>query len=347
MQSELKELRLHVKMLKEGENAELKKLKEVILRQEGTINALKRDKGDGSEGEGGAILNPMRTSKNSNARQAGLTVRAQELRNSKDTLPPRSKSKVPLGRISIHVQGSSKETQSEEVAKSPVPVDEIMCGSTEEVEEPTEHWLQRHLSKPTDENNNLGHKMTDGRQKNDPYFVFNAIDSSVNQQCEQQRKPYNAVNYSGTNHDGGVNHRSNPSVPLFVTSAVPTLSRDITKQSSEERLGAQSTKSQITTYNNGTQKEVSVDGTTTISFANGDRKRTYANEKKGVIVYYYASTKVSCIVFCAELVFDELGFMLIYSCPLLPTDHPGDSSRRNANVSFSEQASRKPSHRWK
>ena len=51
--------------------------------------------------------------------------------------------------------------------------------------------------------------------------------------------------------------------------------------------------SQVFTYPNGTQKEVMTDGTTTISFANGDKKRTYSNEKKGIVVYYYAATKVS------------------------------------------------------
>ena len=56
--------------------------------------------------------------------------------------------------------------------------------------------------------------------------------------------------------------------------------------------GTQARSQTITQYKNGTQKEVMSDGTTTISFANGDRKRTYANEKKGIVVYYYAATKV-------------------------------------------------------
>ena len=38
-------------------------------------------------------------------------------------------------------------------------------------------------------------------------------------------------------------------------------------------------------------------GTTTIPFPNGDRKRTYANEKEGIVVYYYAETKVSFLPF--------------------------------------------------
>ena len=59
------------------------------------------------------------------------------------------------------------------------------------------------------------------------------------------------------------------------------------------RQQAAQPKSQIFTYKNGTTKEVLPDGTTTISFAKGDRKRTYANEKKGIVVYYYAATKVS------------------------------------------------------
>jgi hypothetical protein len=300
MQSELKELQLHVKMMKEGENAELKKLKEVILRQEATINALKSAKGDGNGGDGGATQYPIRESKNSYVSQAETAVRIREPHNDtskQDTLPPRSKSKA----ISSNVQGTSKKMQGGEAVKFPVPVDEIQFGSTEEVEEPTEHWLQRHLSKLTDADNNLGSKMADRRQKNDSNYVqsehnINAKNDDLNPQCEQQRKPYNAANYSGKNHDGQMKHHPNPAVPLFVTSAFPCQSHDTSKPSSEGGLGTQSSKSRITAYNNGTRKEVSPDGTTTISFANGDRKRTYSNEKKGVIVYYYASTKVNCKV---------------------------------------------------
>ncbi|KAL3808578.1 hypothetical protein ACHAXA_006819 [Cyclostephanos tholiformis] len=300
MHSELEELRLRLKTTKEGGDAELKKLKEVIFRQEGTINALKCAKRDGSGGEGG-----VRTSKNSNVGHSEpITVR--ELCSSiskQDTLPQISKSKTPPGIISTKVQVSSKKAQGGKAVKFPAPsleaVDDKTFGLTVELEEPTEHWLQRHLSKLTEANNNLGSKMTDGRLMNDTNCVrsehkLDVINNDVDPQYEQQRKPYNAANYFPSQSlSTRIDHHSNPIVPLFVTSAVPCLSHHATKPSSENGVGEQSTTSRIFTYNNGTRKEVSPDGTTTISFANGDRKRTYANEKKGVVVYYYASTKTT------------------------------------------------------
>ena len=81
-----------------------------------------------------------------------------------------------------------------------------------------------------------------------------------------QRKPYNAADYDGKT-------QASPSPP-----------------DQGDRP------SQIVTYENGTTKEVLPDGTITISFANGDRKRTYANEKKGIEVYYYATTQVRVVV---------------------------------------------------
>lgn len=317
MQSELEELRLQMKKIKEKENTELKKLKEVILRQEGTINVLKCAKGE-ERGGGGAANHPAIRSKSPSGGHAG-PLRAHELRNGsskQNTLQQKSKSMAPLGRKSTNVHDSPKNTQSEEPVDYPPPaleqVNEKMNDSTEEEEEePTEHWLQRHLSKLSVANNNLGAKLTDERHKHDSTFVrgehhHNATNNEVDPPCgKQQRKPYNAADYGGKSHDhfpiqsysGTVNRHSNPTVPSFVISAPPNQSHNATT-SSEEGVGVQSSKSRIIIYKNGTQKEVSPDGTMTISFPNGDRKRTYANEKKGVIVYYYASTKVRCKVCC-------------------------------------------------
>ena len=120
----------------------------------------------------------------------------------------------------------------------------------------------------------------------------------------QQRRPYNAADYEGnTNHEPlnttTSNHLSEPFVPSYATTTIlrPN-SQPINAATAAAVLvnggvgGVLSTKNRIMTYKNRTKKEVTHDGATTISFANGDRKRTYANEKKGVIVYYYASTKV-------------------------------------------------------
>ena len=107
-------------------------------------------------------------------------------------------------------------------------------------------------------------------------------------QHDQQRKPYNAADYGG----------KIDSVPKVVTALSPSMQHvegggTLDDNGHHHRQQAAQPKSQIFTYKNGTTKEVLPDGTTTISFANGDRKRTYANEKKGIVVYYYAATKVS------------------------------------------------------
>jgi len=109
------------------------------------------------------------------------------------------------------------------------------------------------------------------------------------EQALPQRKPYNAADYASGKPEIQVR-----SIPQFVSAPTPP--------------GQGGQPSQIVTYQNGTTKEVLPDGTTTISFTNGDRKRTYANEKKGIEVYYYAATKVSN-VFC-------LRFLLLSSCKL-------------------------------
>ena len=110
----------------------------------------------------------------------------------------------------------------------------------------------------------------------------------VDEQALPQRKPYNAADY-----DGGKPKIQAHSIPHFVSAPTPP---------------AQGGRpSQIVTYQNGTTKEVLPDGTTTISFANGDRKRTYANEKKGMEVYYYAATKVSDVF--------VLGFVVAFCLP--------------------------------
>jgi hypothetical protein len=94
--------------------------------------------------------------------------------------------------------------------------------------------------------------------------------------------------------------------------------------------------SQFFTYQNGTQKEVLSDGTTTVYFTNGDRKRTYANEKKGIVVYYYAATQVSSAnmmtgVFAAMYHFQQ-------SCCCIVIDHSSNPPRWKTDVPLSQQA---------
>jgi hypothetical protein len=66
----------------------------------------------------------------------------------------------------------------------------------------------------------------------------------------------------------------------------------------------------IITYGNGTEKEMFPDGTSVIRFLNGDIKMTYEND--GVVVYYYATSKVS---FVSSVLFenDDLHALLTFS----------------------------------
>ena len=149
-------------------------------------------------------------------------------------------------------------------------------------------------------------------------------EGNVSNQQQQfgQRKPYNAADYGGKQEDtqyptqslsrpNGFHSDSVPQEVVTALSPVVRPSGTITSRTddvdSADDHGSHNqpdnhhqqaqqqgtTKSQMFTYKNGTEKEVLPDGTTTVSFANGDRKRTYANEKKGIVVYYYAATKVN------------------------------------------------------
>jgi hypothetical protein len=318
-QVELEELRLQLKTSKDKDTAEIQKLKEVILRQERAIEALKCGKKNNIE-EGLTIINPTRSTKSvvgghdAKPPRRGLQVREPTAGPSKQNtsrVQLKSKSKLPPQRKDTNViNGSTKNGQIN------VEVEEATHASGEG-DEPTELWLQRNISKMNDANNELVAKMNQD-YSNDIQDGHHLISHDM-----QHRRPYNAADYDGrTKHETlkattttatTSNHHSEPSVPSFVTTTTiltpnpPSL--NTTKTAAAAVVvdggvggGVQSTKkSRIMTYKNGTQKEVTPDGTITISFANGDRKRTYANEKKGVIVYYYASTKVSSM-WCGMIV---------------------------------------------
>jgi hypothetical protein len=315
-QVELEELRLQLKTNKDKDTAEIQMLKEVILRQERAIEALKCGKENDIE-EGLTISNPTRSTKSvvgghdAKPPRRGLQVREPTAGPSKQNtsrVQLKSKSKLPPQRKATNViNGSTKNGQIN------VEVEEATHASGEG-DEPTELWLQRNISKMNDANNELVAKMNQDYSndiQDGHHLISNAMDM-------QHRRPYNAADYDGrTKHETlkttttttTSNHHSEPSVPSFVTTTTiltpnpPSLNATKTAAAAVVVDGGvggevQSTKkSRIMTYKNGTQKEVTLDGTTTISFANGDRKRTYANEKKGVIVYYYASTKVSSMWF--------------------------------------------------
>ena len=284
LKAELEKVQLEMKKMKAKESVELNRLKEVIRRQERSINALKNSRaGNGDGNDGGGVL---KTKGKSPAGGGESSREALGDRSSQQNTQPYQKQ---IGKTAL-----LKKNQNEVkvVDENVLPTREV--GNEEDddtlTEEPTEHWLQRHLAKLNNANNQLGVKMMDNHDNN-----TEDIDSTqvVGGDQQQQRKPYNAADYDA-NQDAN-------SIPQVVTALSPSMQHvegggelgDSGRPQYQQQVAGEQSRSQtITQYKNGTQKEVMSDGTTTISFANGDRKRTYANEKKGIVVYYYAATKV-------------------------------------------------------
>ena len=282
MKAELEKLQLEMKKMKAKESVEMNRLKEVIRRQERTITTLKSDSARGDNvapGEDGGVVSK---SKKTPSRQA-LVDRSSK-QNSQEKQPlSSSKAKTSRGKSTEAAEKMMPKTKQNDV----VIVEHVTSDAEEEndtllTEEPTDQWLQRHLSKLNNANNRLGGKILNETDNVENVGPQQAV------QHDQQRKPYNAADYGG----------KIDSVPKVVTALSPSMQHvegggTLDDNGHHHRQQAAQPKSQIFTYKNGTTKEVLPDGTTTISFANGDRKRTYANEKKGIVVYYYAATKVS------------------------------------------------------
>jgi len=275
IKAELEKAQLEMKKMKAKESVELNRLKEVIRRQERSINALKNSRSSGNEasndGGGGVSKTKSKSPAVGESSRQALGDRS-------------SHQNTQLSQKQIGKTASSKnQSEVKVIDENVLPTREVDNEEDDDTltEEPTEHWLQRHLAKLNNANNQLGVKMMDNHDNN-----TDDIDST-------QRKPYNAADYDA-NQDGN-------SIPQVVTALSPSMQHvegggelgdNGRPQYQQQVAGTQSRSQTITQYKNGTQKEVMSDGTTTISFANGDRKRTYANEKKGIVVYYYAATKV-------------------------------------------------------
>ena len=280
MKAELEKLQQEMKKMKAKESVEMNRLKEVIRRQERTITTLKSDSARGDNvapGDDGGVVSK---SKKTPSRQA-LVDRSSK-QNSQEKQPlSSSKAKTSRGKSAEAAEKTMPKTKQNDV----VIVEHVTSEDAEDendtllTEEPTDQWLQRHLSKLNNANNRLGGKILNENDNVGNVGPQQAVGGI------QQRKPYNAADYGG----------KTDSVPKVVTALSPSMQHvegGGTLDDNDRQQAAQP-KSQIFTYKNGTTKEVLPDGTTTISFANGDRKRTYANEKKGIVVYYYAATKVS------------------------------------------------------
>mmetsp|Transcript_6311 Transcript_6311/g.13730 ORF Transcript_6311/g.13730 Transcript_6311/m.13730 type:complete len:1464 (+) Transcript_6311:110-4501(+) len=310
--AELEELRAAMKKMK-MEAEESRKLKEQIRRQERMIHSLKNAKAGGgmavpatkSKSPGGMTLSkiksPSAMASSKNVNPSPGSRRALGDCSSKHNAHQHSR-KQNDRRKSCDGENVPKKQMSELVVERDVPVVEEKSETDTLTEEPADHWLQQHLSNLNNANNRLGTKIIDEDHRDSNKAKYH----HTNQQGAQ-RKPYNAADYGGNEEQFPTRSLSRPSnqldpeVPPFVTPPSPSnhASERCVSGGGDGDGGAiddhqhAPTKSQIFTYKNGTQKEVLPDGTTTISFANGDRKRTYTNEKKGIVVYYYAATKTT------------------------------------------------------
>ena len=127
-------------------------------------------------------------------------------------------------------------------------------------EEDTDVWLDCNLTKLNVKGMNMNNQSDRKMTHLNPSAEVN--NTAPNQHVN--RKPYNAADY-------GSLHKL---TRCIVHCALPAFSNLNVPHTGIPKS------SQSFTYQNGSQKEVLADGTTTVYFTNGDRKRTYANEKK-------------------------------------------------------------------
>ena len=302
LKAELERVKLGMKKMKLQASEETKRMKEHIRRQERTISALRSGK-DATTPAAKNDKNPANINSSGEPRRALGDCTSKQNTQQQGQRPKsvqrRKSTEAPVLDVSNNNQDEAGVQQEQPVVEDVAAVD---TSALTEDDDPTDqqHWLQQRLSKLNDANNRLGAKMTaEANEQQQPQL-------QQQQSAEAQRKPYNAADYGATSENvnyptqalTGPNHHAD--VPQVVTAVSPAPAATSTAQlnSYHQRQQRQApptaSKSQVFTYKNGTQKEVLPDGTTTISFANGDRKRTYANEKKGIVVYYYAATKVRC-----------------------------------------------------
>ena len=267
-----------------AEAVEGRRLRETIRKQEKTIQALRSQQQE-------AASRAAAQEKKAEV-EAAASSNTPKARASAD--PPR---RVALGDVSARhnrVPAPSSAMKQKPTAGGAVEPRQQPGGTVTIVEdgnvtfddtlteEPTEHWLQRHLAKLNSANDRLRAKVEE-----DP-DVRDEDDGAAARRADGGR-PYDAANYGGVPAGHPTGGPVKTPVPAVVAALSP--SNDDGRPSQTKRT------SHVHTYKNGTVKEVLEDGTTTISFPNGDRKRTYANEKEGIVVYYYAETKVSSLHF--------------------------------------------------
>ena len=239
------------------EAEEAKTLKEQVRKQEKTILALKSQRSE--------VASPKGVDEDTDDRRVlkDCTFSKTNKLHSKSTKP-----KTPQ-------HSSQKDPPVKETRNKSTPItdlDKSYDGSTVE-KESTDGCLERNLSYLKNASNDYqpGMKVNNGANATVPEDPGHAANHS-------KRKPYNAADYGPTQ-----------SITPSMTPA-----QGVSSAFSHVNVANTGTPkmTQSFTYQNGTRKEVLSDGTTTVYFTNGDRKRTYANEKKGIVVYYYAATQV-------------------------------------------------------
>ncbi|KAL7470358.1 hypothetical protein ACHAXS_010631 [Conticribra weissflogii] len=268
--SEIDNLRAELKKMKiEAEKAE--KLKEKVSQQEKRIKQLLSEKSHQEK------LSSKATPK-SNSGSKGVLNDSTTKQNRLG--PSKPETREASGKVILKSTKSRKAPDN--MQQQMVPNDDEVTTLTEG---PSNRFFQRSLETPNNANNKLDNKLNKVKEP------FIADPNLANQSEACQRKPYNAADYISND---GAKQPLERSAPHQMSSGM--MPSPIIQNSGHDASNSQvPEKCQVFTYRNGTQKTVQPDGTTTITFANGDKKRTYANEKKGIVVYYYAATKTTQI----------------------------------------------------
>lgn len=261
MKSEIQRLQAELKKMKiEAEKAA--KLKEKVGQQEKKIKELLSEKNNKDKMS-------LKGTRKANGGSTGVLSDSTTKQNRQGPSKPEAKesSKEILKKTKSLNAPNNMRQQS-------VPNDDEVATVNDE---PSNNFFQRSLETLNNANNKLDHKLNKNR---DP--IVQDV-NHINQSEVSQKKPYNAADYTG-------NTAIQPSHQMNSAAMPSPLVQNSGSVPSDSQVPE---KCRVFTYRNGTQKTVQPDGTTTISFANGDKKRTYANEKKGIVVYYYAATKVN------------------------------------------------------
>ena len=288
---ELEELRSQVTKLR-MEAYEAKKLKDQVRMHEKTIAALRN----------ATKLATSKIAENSNEQRVFKDCTSSKTNKPKSALKPKSP-------MNSHDGPSPREFHTEQAQRKPlgIIVDTSNGVYMSDEEEDTDICLESNLNELNGAKNDVN--WTDANQQ-----------MSKNNETAG-RKPYNAADYGATTIEMPPSNAHTPIQPTRTAS--PSFSNLNRAPSGTPKS------SQFFTYQNGTQKEVLSDGTTTVYFTNGDRKRTYANEKKGIVVYYYAATQViTCDVFDNEFQDQSLAF------PFTIADNPSNPPRWQTDLPF-------------